>query len=83
MLHVIEEAHAEQGYALRLRFADGCSGTVDLTELVARGGVFEELRDPAVFARVCVGQAGRSLQWPGDIDLCADALHRTIAEDRD
>ena len=30
--------------------------------------------DPAVFARVNVGQRGRSLEWPGEIDFRADAL---------
>jgi hypothetical protein len=37
-------------------------------------GVFAALAEPATFARVRVGERGRSLEWPGDIDFCADAL---------
>ena len=78
MLQVIEEARVETGRRLRLRFADGRSGTVDLGELVARGGVFDRLRDDAAFAQVRVGKGGRWLEWPGDIDLCADSLYESL-----
>lgn len=27
-----------------------------------------------LFARASVGERGRSLVWPGEIDFCADAL---------
>ena len=37
-------------------------------------GVFAAVTDPAVFAQVRVGERGRSLEWPGEIDFCADAL---------
>ena len=36
--------------------------------------VFAALADPVFFAGVPVGDRGRSLDWPGDIELCADAL---------
>ena len=39
-----------------------------------QGGIFTPLADPDEFARVAIGPRGRSLRWPGDIDLCADAL---------
>lgn len=37
-------------------------------------GVFAAFADPAFFAQVTVGDRGRSLEWPGEIDMCADAL---------
>jgi hypothetical protein len=77
MLHIIEEAYPEAGHRLRLRFADGRVGRVDLSDLVARGGVFARLRDGGEFARVRVAGGGRWLEWPGDIDLCADALYQS------
>lgn len=79
MLEVIEEARVDEERRLLLRFADGCAGTVDLSDLLDRGGVFERLRDDAVFAQVRVGGAGRWLEWPGDIDLCADALYQCVS----
>lgn len=37
-------------------------------------GVMAALADPVVFAQVRVGERGRSLEWPGELDFCADAL---------
>jgi hypothetical protein len=60
----------------RLEFHD----VVDLSGMLAQGGVFTPLRDPAVFARVQIGPRGRTLIWKiaeGEddvVDLCADAL---------
>jgi hypothetical protein len=51
---------------------------IDLTPVLANGGVFAFLTDPAAFNTVAVGARGRTLFWrdpEGDeIDLCADAL---------
>jgi hypothetical protein len=41
---------------------------------LAGKGVFAALANPAVFRQVMVGERGRSLEWPGEIDFCADAL---------
>jgi hypothetical protein len=37
-------------------------------------GVFAPLADPAFFIRVRIGGSDRSLEWPGELDFCADAL---------
>jgi len=47
---------------------------IDLTSRVKKGGVFAALVDPGLFAQVKIGHNGRFLEWPGEIDLCADAL---------
>jgi len=64
---------------------DSAAYTVDLTwqnsqrtvasfrHLLGRG-VFVRLGDPAFFSRVSIGERGRSLEWPGELDFCADAL---------
>lgn len=69
---------------LLLRFDDDdrpeLTDTVDLSHMLAQGGVFEPLRDPQCFEAVRVGPRGRTLVWrvgPGEddiLDLCADAL---------
>jgi uncharacterized protein DUF2442 len=63
-------------YHLWLRFFDGTEGTVDLSSYVG-DGVFQAWKDQNAFARVRVGDFGQPL-WDGDIDLCADALYRTL-----
>jgi hypothetical protein len=69
---------------LYLRFDDDnrpeFHDVVDLSPMLAQGGVFEPLRDPQVFLSVKIGPRGRTLVWrvgDGDddvVDLCADAL---------
>ena len=54
-------------------WANGAETVNRFDHLVGRG-VFAALADAAVFAQVHVGDRGRSLEWPGGIDFCADAL---------
>lgn len=59
--------------SVTLAWANGAT-TVHHFGHIAGKGVFAALSDPAIFARVHVGQRGRSLEWPGELDFCADAL---------
>jgi hypothetical protein len=67
-------------------FDDDDNAVIDLSPILAQGGVFEALRDFNRFAAVEVGPHGRSLLWRvGDdvVDLCADALWLMVhPEDR-
>ncbi len=58
---------------LRLRFADGSEGVVDLPALVALDGVLERLRDPETFRQVRVEFGTAS--WPGDLDVAPETLY--------
>ena len=64
-------------HKLKLRFDDGVEGVVDLSADVGKG-VFAAWQDPKHFASVKIEHGGRSLEWPGEIDLCADALYLEI-----
>ena len=66
------------GYRLVVTFADGTRGEVDLYRLVAsdNAGVFEQLRDPAMFTRV--GVAHGAVTWPNGVDLAPDAMYDEI-----
>ncbi len=75
MLKLIR-AEALPGYRLRIRYADGVTGDVDLSHLVGKG-VFQLWNDPNAFARVSIGSAGE-LRWSDEVDLCADALYIEI-----
>ena len=65
------------GYKLKLRFDDGVEGVVDLAGEVGKG-VFAAWNDPKFFAAVQIVHHGRALEWPGEIDLCGDALYLEI-----
>jgi hypothetical protein len=76
LLHVITEVVAEREGVVRLRYADGLVCRVDLMPALAQGGVFSALADPVIFQQVRIGSRGRSIEFPGEIDFCADALRR-------
>jgi len=71
-MHTITRVEVFEDYCVGLSFSDGVNGVVDLSYLVGRG-VFAGWKDYAEFQKVRIGDAGE-LIWPGDIDLCPDAL---------
>ena len=75
-MHVLVQVEAMAGYRLRLRYADGAAGEVDLSHLVGKG-VFGLWEDPAAFQQVRRG-TGRELRWSDEVDLCADALYMAV-----
>ncbi len=60
-------------FHLRLSFDNGESGTVDLSALRGRG-VFAAWDEPGLFEKVAVTSFG-AVEWPGELDLCPDALY--------
>ena len=64
-------------HKLKLRYDDGVEGVVNLSAEVGKG-MFVAWKDPRHFASVKIVHDGRSLEWPGEIDLCADALYLEI-----
>lgn len=64
------------GYRLRLQYADGIGGEVDLSGLVGKG-VFRLWDDPCAFEAVSIGSSGE-IRWSDEVDLCADALYMEI-----
>lgn len=66
------------GYRLELQFDNGESGIVDLSYLAGRG-VFAAWSELGIFERAFVTQYG-AVEWPGEIDLCPDALHFRLTQ---
>jgi hypothetical protein len=69
----ITEAKAMTNYQLFLRFDNEVSGVVDRSDL-AGWGVFETWKSDGVFEKVRITKLG-ALEWPGELDLCPDALY--------
>jgi hypothetical protein len=67
---------------LRVTFVDGVAGDVDmgsfLSDPTIDNTIFEQLRDPAVFAqaRVVLG----AIEWPNGAYLAPDAMYDAIRE---
>src|ERR1035441_1550240 len=74
------EVEALSGLRLRVAFADGLAGVVDISALVhsPEAGVFAALPDPSLFAQV--GLDYGAVSWSGELDLAPDAMHAAIQE---
>jgi hypothetical protein len=68
------------GYRLRLTFADGLTGDVDLASRFAGslGPVFQPLRDVDYFAQVTVDEELGTIVWPNGADLAPEVLHDQV-----
>ncbi|HWO16653.1 MAG TPA: DUF2442 domain-containing protein [Solirubrobacterales bacterium] len=62
---------------LRLTFADGLSGDIDVLDRM-RGPVFELARTPEGFAKVEVDPDIGTVIWPGGADLAPDTLYERV-----
>ena len=72
-MYKITNVKVLQDYQLKLEFADGEKGIVDLSHLVGKG-VFKLWDDYGKFDNVKIGTSGE-LVWDDLIDLCPDALY--------
>ena len=66
-------------YTLRIRFADGCEGELDL-ESELWGEVFEPLLDPEVFRRFTLNEELNTVTWPSGADFAPEFLYEKAAE---
>jgi len=64
------------GYRLRVRYADGVEGILDLSDQVDHG-VFAPLRDEAFFRKVQIGDRSQ-IAWSDDLDICPDSVYLEI-----
>jgi len=67
------DVRALDNYRIWLKFDDERQGELDLSDLAGRG-VFKAWADRRVFQEVRVDHSG-AVVWPGEIDLCPDALY--------
>lgn len=72
MLH-IEDAKYVKDYKIWLRFNNGTSGEVDLSEFLW-GPVFEPLKDKKLFKTLHVDPILETIAWDNGADLAPEAL---------
>lgn len=73
----INTAEVVRHGVLRLTFADGLSGEVDVLDRM-RGPVFEAARTPDGFATVVTDAETGTVVWPGGADLAPDTLYERV-----
>jgi hypothetical protein len=62
-------------YSIDLAFSDGKTGTVDFSDYLERGGVFEAFRDINFFQHFKVNHELGTLTWQNEIDIAPETLY--------
>ena len=75
----LESAEYAGGYRIRLRFADGLAGEIDLAGELW-GEVFEPLKDPAIFSRFRIDTEWNTISWETGADLAPEYLYERAAQ---
>ena len=77
MYPVVTKVQVIPPYGLRLTFTDGSSGDIDFRARLNQRdtGVFAELRDPALFAKVWVDHEAETIVWPNGADVAPETLY--------
>jgi hypothetical protein len=78
MLRDVVDVKPTDKFRLWLRFDDGVEGEVDVESLVAFTGVFERLKDPAVFADVRVNRDIGTIVWSTGADIDPGVLYENL-----
>jgi len=79
MIPKLESVEYVSGYRIRVRFADGRAGEIDLTDELW-GEVFEPLKDPAIFRRFRIDKELNTISWETGADLAPEYLYERVAQ---
>jgi hypothetical protein len=72
----VTDVEALEGLRIRATFSDGAVKEIDLSDLMARGGVFAPIREHReVFEKVRVNPETQTVEWPEEIDLDPEVLY--------
>jgi hypothetical protein len=66
------------GNMYHIAFDDDLAGAVDLTEYLAKGPVFEPLRDPEFLRQARL--EGGTMAWPNGADIAPERLYEKLAQ---
>lgn len=78
LIDVIEVTPLKEN-RLKIKFADGKEGVVDIKNLLGSyDGIFQPLNDEAFFRSVTVNPEIGTICWPNDADICADLLYAVV-----
>ena len=78
MIQELVAVEVTGSHRIRIRFADGLEGELDVSKLVRFDGVFASLRDPAEFRKARLDPELGTVVWPSGADLDPDVLYDHI-----
>jgi hypothetical protein len=77
MIPKVVEASYEHDFIIRIRFADGTEGDVDLADEL-HGEIFEPLKSVNVFKQFSIHPDFHTLCWPNGADIAPEFLYDRI-----
>ncbi len=77
MIPRLMDAQYVKGFVIRVRFADGVAGEVDL-ERELDGEIFEPLKDINYFRQFAVHPELHTLTWPNGADFAPEFLYASV-----
>lgn len=77
MLPKLQEAKYQGDYRIRLRFADGIEGEVDL-ENELWGEMFQPLKDKSRFSEFSLNKELETIVWPNGADFAPEFLYQQL-----
>lgn len=80
MVPRVVEVEPLAGYRLRLKFDDGATGTVDLSDQLW-GTMFEPLKDEQLFRQASVHPELETVTWPNGADLAPEYLYQNAVKE--
>lgn len=72
--NIIVSATVLRAGILRLAYSDGRVYELDMRPLFTQSPLLAELARPDVFDAVALAAGGRVIEFPGELDFCADSL---------
>ncbi len=61
-------------FRIKINYDDGKTIEIDFTNKIEKDTVTESLANPDVFKQVKITRDGRAIEWPGEVEFCADSL---------
>ena len=71
------EVEARPNYNLWVKYADGPSGEVDLSDIAGKGG-YAAWDDPTFFRGVHIDPESEMITWGNNVEICPDAVYLTL-----
>ena len=71
----ILEIKPQDDYIVKIDFNDGAIVYLDLKKYFLPNSIFLSLQDIDIFRKVKIARNGRALEFPFELDFCADSLH--------
>ena len=73
-LHVISAEYIGE-YKVQVSFSNGQDGAADLSCVPLKGGVFSQLKEKSIFAKLKVDKELSTIVWPNGADLAPEYIY--------